>query len=95
MSELKATPGPWFVEDFDVHALVDGRSRLVAEVSAPGKATTPHTLPANARLIAAAPEMYEALRALVGMLSGFPDVGDVPTTIDSALAALAKARGEA
>lgn len=94
MSELKATPGPWFVEDFDVHALVDGSSRLVAEVSAPGKATTPQTLPANARLIAAAPELYDALSELVAMLSGSTRTMNAPDAIDAALAALAKARGE-
>lgn len=50
---------------------------------------------ANARLIAAAPELYEAVEDLAErMIGAFPSLADTPE-IQRAKAALAKARGEA
>lgn len=95
MSELKATPGPWY------SAKGKGDSRRFIMRDGKRLATThlcrgQFSAKANAHLIAAAPEMYEALMAL-------QDDGDwrdglwVPSkeSVDKADAALKKARGEA
>ena len=49
---------------------------------------------ANARLIAAAPELLEALRTAVDHLEGMPDQEDVAACVVKARAAIAKATGE-
>ena len=49
---------------------------------------------ANARLIAAAPELLEALRTAVDHLEGMPDQEDVAACVVKARAAIAKAEGE-
>ena len=85
MSEAKHTPGPW-------HAVIAGGVQPV--IGGP-LITSAHTksgmLPnyeANARLIAAAPELLEALRGVVR-------VADRSTIeFDAARAAIAKATGE-
>ena len=82
----KHTQGPWLVEGRAVYALNDDGynrfSALVQDAHTPGD-----ELEANARLIAAAPELLEALECLLEM--GHAKAGDL------ARAALAKARGEA
>ena len=60
------TPGPWIMTD-DGHVgeirIADG-SRRIANVCAPSHGPTPESS-ANGLLLAAAPELYEALRELV------------------------------
>lgn len=102
MSELKATPGPW-----TVYPDVDGNFFYVAQQDgAPytpdysdvcglscqtWSGERFNVQQANAHLIAAAPELYEALELLLGaVMCGGSTVGD----IDRARAALAKALGE-
>lgn len=91
MSEAKVpyTPGPWRIEEFRkgsylVTAQNAGIARegLVAQ-HVPGSA--------NARLIAAAPELFEALENLMDFL--FHGKKDRQTIL-RATAALAKARGD-
>jgi hypothetical protein len=64
MTEGKHTPGPWNIyppyEDGDKGCLVRARSCSIAEVIPHANATEP-----NARLIAAAPEMAEALQSML------------------------------
>lgn len=62
------TPGPWFLEDDDVMATVDGEPTIVADVFCGGytrngddDGARKH---ANARLIAAAPDLVDELRGL-------------------------------
>ncbi|WP_445157622.1 hypothetical protein [Halomonas sp. E14] len=102
MSELKATPGPWqrspskesggsFIEHIDAEYV----SHVVAFVHAshgifdPPVATEEDA--ANAHLIAAAPELYEALEAA---RSDMKKGGISTATMRKVVDALAKARGE-
>lgn len=101
MSELKATPGPWHAEENNIHtgsvATCHWNGEQWWEVWTPmwvdgGSAK------ANAHLIAAAPELYEALEEMVERYApGYHDCIDngLPECeICNARAALAKARGE-
>lgn len=104
MSELRATPGPWqrslsketggsFIEHIDSQYV----SHIVAFVHASHDMFDP-PIPtkedeANAHLIAAAPELYEALVALMDLESRDRVMPAGPEW-DAARAALAKARGE-
>jgi hypothetical protein len=89
------TPGPWAAEDVSrgaanerpwVGRLVEGRYAALASGETQVEAI------ANARLIAAAPDLYEALAAFVAGA----DAGYVSVEVDQAArAALAKATGNA
>jgi len=88
MKERKWTPGPWRINfDNQVCVQVDGEYHAVCTDQfcyAPQSEQN-----ANARLIAAAPDLYEALeQALDDMQMNGLDIADY-------LPALAKARGEA
>lgn len=104
MTETKFTPGPWVAVD-------EGRGRdrnwcvMVPEESrfGPYIATIHNTADhakANAHLIAAAPELYEALEAVLDLRENTSPFGGelqadrIDRTIEAASAALAKARGE-
>lgn len=97
MAEHKHTPGPWFIDGDDIRA-PDGDDDpwYVAEVitgCGPGDAT-----PANARLIAAAPDLLEALKDAQKAIRELRDQG-APTAywddIEAAnKAAISKATGE-
>jgi hypothetical protein len=97
MSEQqKHTPGPWYRAahasltircDSGIHADVP-----VATVSA----LTPHT-EADARLIAAAPDMLDALRAAVFSFDvddAWTGNGTIEAAVDACLLAIAKATGK-
>jgi hypothetical protein len=70
MSETAHTPAPWTIEEYgdeDAPTLVihkDSETR-VCFMATPGSHGDPAKIEADARLIAAAPEMYEALKSLV------------------------------
>ena len=90
--DAKFTKGPWFAEKAFVYALNDqGTNRFFAGVQ---DAFTPKSeLEANARLIAAAPELYEALYECATLLSALtgPDDAIASTVLSMAHDALAKA----
>ena len=90
MNEIKGyTPGPWKVEEFRKGSyLVTARNAGTAR-----EGIVAQHVPgiANARLIAAAPELYEALENLIDFL--FHGKKDRQMIL-RAKAALAKARGE-
>ncbi len=71
MSESKHTPGPWEVEAQDSYLNVVGGGRIVAEVHVHATpAHPPETADfekrqANARLIAASPDLAETLGAVI------------------------------
>ena len=90
---MNHTPGPWKVQEFSAQTYMIStfQNGLIAQ-HVPGEA--------NARLIAAAPELYEALEAAYMVLTSW-----VPTpqktrleehadAVTLACAALAKARGD-
>lgn len=93
MSQLKATPGPWVIDNGDICQRTKHGLRVIATTSPPADGDED----ANTHLIAAAPELYEALEA---MLRAFDDRQIHPSfkpfpAVEAAEAALAKARGEA
>jgi len=103
MSDHKYTPGPWYAREMRGWSGVC-ISRFREDVSTAGDAPIaqvregyPHwenkfPVEANARLIAAAPELLEALEAVVACWNHH-DVGKAYVE-DLARAAIAKAKGE-
>ena len=83
MSERKWTPGPWAVKDARGIRGANGECVASTYCAAPTE---------DAHLIAAAPDLYEALERMVTMCGNFGIVG---STVDAADAALTKARGAA
>lgn len=72
MSESKHTPGPWKTKisggERDVFSVKDIHGHVLARVSGYAiSAITPEQRRANARLIAAAPDLLEALKKVVAM----------------------------
>ena len=90
MADTKHTPGPWAVYgtlhpgEFIIH---QGGHGLAVTRRANGSGN------ANARLIAAAPELLEALRKLVAYVDENVASRDVDPHMDRAEAAIAKATG--
>ncbi|WP_422028218.1 hypothetical protein [Roseovarius sp.] len=107
MSERKWTKGPWEAalergcHGVIAHALPEGGANFVALVG--NDADTAEREPsrfANAHLIAAAPELYEALEKAVTAIEWWQEEhgcchGATDGELEQAAAALAKARGEA
>ena len=101
------TPGPWKVSTlFDKHdaLLIDGPEGsgvTVARVACFGaQAETPHAQLPNARLIAAAPELLEALHQLIVVIGltaiKYQSALDIlQAAVDEARAVIAKATGSA
>lgn len=92
------TPGPWnLINDVCVGGPVSpGWEAAGSGIAHCGmRARTPDEAAANARLISAAPDLYDALARIVASVSSGPS-GSVCQTSDfeDAKAALAKARGE-
>ena len=103
MTNTQHTPGPWIVcgyKNLTVNAGPEGRySEQSTIVLMPGarhereitSGTQLQEMQANARLIAAAPDLLAALQAVADYWAG----GDVPADIDAAMrAAIAKATGQ-
>ena len=92
MSETKFTPGPW-----EKGGLIVGARGIIIRQQWEGTRTIDE-LEANDHLIAAAPDMYEALEAAIleyGKPGGPWNVPSSPGSwIEKARAAIAKARGE-
>lgn len=99
-NEFKGTPGPWRVDEEGCRVLAtDNRSTIICEVV--GSMSNP-TVAAEARLIAAAPDLLEALVELFTDYKLLADSGDAGNwsleDLDAgkkAIAAIAKATGEA
>lgn len=86
--EEKHTPGPWVAEDSEIFAAAGDAVRIAETVPLAGD---PQDVPgfgrmelANARLIAAAPDLYEAL-ARISRMKLFPDDQINRTTLASAI----------
>lgn len=110
MAKPKWTPGPWQIiatpGDFnDAFWIGPEPLRSIAEVRNGAEDEEyggPKAEAANARLIAAAPELYDALGWCAEQLEGCwlnhygdnPEGGPIPRPIAAARAALARARGE-
>ena len=96
MSEAKHTPGPWLIADASfVYALNDsGYNRFWTNVTGgdlrKGESTSKVETEANARLIAAAPDLLDALQSIIEDIDS-----EFGTDCDynKARAAIAKATG--
>jgi hypothetical protein len=101
-TQTKHTSGPWHfetAEDWDGATVYDSTSRIVAacdgcDIPGTGGEVSTNEAKANARLIAASPDL---LSALIGMMNRYGDKSEHPfcDASISARAAIAKARGEA
>ena len=90
MNEPKFTPGPWLFSSYksgNSVIVIDGKEFDVATVNYPNR-------DANAHLIAASPDLYEALDALKAELFLHAEGNYFRPLLDKAEIALAKARGE-
>ena len=100
--KTKHTPGPWSGGDSDlqvstlsVHGKTDGDHSTVCRLVSPEHGMPIDEIMANARLIAAAPDMLEALQLASTMLAtGMPeyDARDAKEVIDAAIAKATGAR---
>ena len=93
MSQQKHTPGPWHIDFDDCEADIHSGFGMVAKTMGHGKEQDDEGR-ANARLIAAAPELLEALEALVNDFGrdgyGVEFKGGECCVIDMARAVIAK-----
>lgn len=90
MSQAKHTPGPWRVGPVDDTRVEDASGNEVAQID--GDYNQPDTWPvmeANARLIAAAPDLLEA--AMAAESTGLLEHGGIAAMLR---AAIAKATGD-
>ena len=102
MAKAKHTPGPWTNPGTDggdsvISATVDNRRRTIAHVYAPycDKEESEEQQLANARLIAAAPELLKALEKCALILCGENLYKNaLEDAIKSSLSAIKKAKGE-
>lgn len=97
----KHTPGPWTIEpddwdhDIVVEATHDCQYHPVAKLDHNPSCRTFEEVVANARLIAAAPDLLEALKTVMeALIADLPQAEGGPT-VQGALAAIAKAEGRA
>jgi len=113
-SEPKWTPGPWDFSmakmpvdgeyDYCISAMMDGERHVISEAFGRVSEKQRPNAHANARLIAAAPELYEALETAAEALENYSDVldgmdghprpNDAMKALMEVNAALKKARGE-
>lgn len=105
MSETKYTPGPWHADEsgavwrrhpsdlYENGGQVVGDRPLARACAAWDEPLQGYPLEANAQLIAAAPELYEALERSLDWLASYPGFGS-EDAYNQARAALAKAGRE-
>lgn len=90
------TPGPWHVatrrNEFHSERVFAAGSRYIACIG--GSDDTVGEQKANAHLIAAAPELLEALERVVAEIIPATENSPMARVIDQASSAIAKARGE-
>ena len=93
-SETKFTQGPWrtqgWVPTWAYIPVKDARYNVVCSLYPNAGHYTREDVEANARLIAAAPDLYEALKIAYAHVSPAMQ----PTVYETMRAALSKARGE-
>jgi hypothetical protein len=92
---MNHTQGPWDYESFALSEEIVSNDKVIATVYS-RHCTFPEEMRANARLIAAAPDLLEALQELYHLIDSAHDGERVFTTEmqKKAKAAIAKATGE-
>jgi hypothetical protein len=91
MSAGKHTPGPWKASFTKITDVVAGNGALIAKCE---RLNGLVNLQANQRLIAAAPDLLEALKRCAGALGVVSPGGRDDPDVLAARAAIAKATGE-
>jgi len=93
MSESKHTPGPWFTTRPHLTTYVEARLRpgVLQEVASCGPTEIPEQSEANARLIAAAPELLQACTEVITAIDGRVHSSAALAAIDRCKEALTKA----
>lgn len=96
MSETKHTPGPWFVQNgfntiYSFYGETSGLTTAVASALHKQLKGGEEEAGANAKLIAAAPDLLEALKGLVNDVKGKPNDTRYATHLKIAEAAIEKA----
>ena len=101
MSEPKWTPGPWFDGGMDHHGQSIVRQEFIEICTCwhHSVGAIEQEMKANARLIAAAPELYDYLDIMCSALMEMTDLGgglssDVESMLRHSRELLAKTRGE-
>jgi hypothetical protein len=94
----KHTPGPWAVDEKNGTTVKSG-ILFVADCDGMGDVTRQETSRANARLVASAPELLQALKACAFIVESIAHMqgreADLLPIADAARAAISKATGEA
>lgn len=85
----KFTPGPWTECDLQVFQDIDGSDEIICQMIDDDLLALPNH-EANARLIAAAPALYEALKGVVEMTNHIAARHDIAWTVKSREAYLNK-----
>ena len=88
---MKHTPGPWNYDRSGYSLYVNSGRELVTALSMDGKRL--ETSEANARLIAAAPDLLEALKSVIAWLDASDESAFSDSQLALARAAIAKATG--
>ena len=87
--KTKHTPGPWSVDPELPHRVIDDEHNTICDTAQGFGWTTAH---ANARLIAAAPELFDACKKAVAALDSLvPGRGGCGDAYDALFSAIAKA----
>ena len=103
-TQTKHTPSPWHfetAEDWDGATVYDSTSRIVAacdgcDIPGTGGEVSTNEAKANARLIAASPDLLTACESAFALLTDpTAEPGDADAVTAMLLTAIAKARGEA
>jgi len=100
MSEFKGTPGPWLREGRTVYALQDSTSRFVDKENRfsagfySGNGCSESEVIANATLAEAAPELLEAIQAMLSKAHKQNWNDKYPEEVEAAQAAIDKALGQ-
>ena len=92
MKNTKHTPAPWKIQSpkmTEQRLWLIGEDGVIAKI---GGVKSPEEIEANARLIAAAPELLEALQMMVAMVCR-TELENLPQ-VKSACETIAKAKGE-
>lgn len=87
----KHTPAPWVYDSFALREEIRSESNPLIAVVSSVHCSSPEEMRDNARLIAAAPELLEALQTLVDLIHNDDWFGEWRTIAQEAIA---KAKGE-
>lgn len=94
MSTTKHTPGEWAHTDGSIYSYGVGHGADIATVNTDSAHFTDEEAEANARLIAAAPDLLQALKVIRSVLNDWNKEGNYTNLIEHANTAINKAIGE-